>query len=218
MKKSIIIFTVLLFSACFAFAQNTVDLKDVTFGVGIGPAYSFDQVYDYSLTTDAAHMLKLQPLSKGAFVISSVMIVKLKKLSVDPVRNNLVAQSKKTEYAKDSKTTTPSTAGFADRFSIIVGINLADISSNISFNKSINGGLGVGYFVADNLQVGLFWDISQVRQLRNYVVAAYQDKSIPNGDGTNYNALDPTDNNLFYNKTITGLSFKLIFSIAGKKN
>lgn len=198
-----------------AFGQ-TADLNGVTFGFGAGPAYSFDETYDYSLTTDAAHNLKLQPLNKGGFAIATVLMVKLGKVSVDPNNGTLIKQGEKDAYAKNQKDP-DSGAGFSDRLSINLALNLADVSSNVTFNKNINGGLGLGYFITDNLQLALFYDISQVSQLRDYVVTMYQDKPIPNGSGTNYNSLSTTDNNLFYNKTISGLSFKLVFSIGNKK-
>ncbi|HZY35524.1 MAG TPA: hypothetical protein VFE53_02685, partial [Mucilaginibacter sp.] len=146
--------------------------------------------------------------------------VKLGKLSVDPNSSTLVPQSQKTKYAAAKKANSESGssyAGFSDRLSINLALNLADVSSNVTFNKSINGGIGLGYFVTDNLQLALFYDVSQLSQLRDYVVNAYQGKPIPNGTGTYYNSISTTDSNLFYNKTVSGLSFKLIFSIGNQK-
>jgi len=221
MKKLLSAIALLFLLSGIAFAQTTVDLNGVTFGFGAGPAYSFDRTYDYSLTTDAAHNLKLQPLNKGAFVISSVLMVKLGKVSTDPTNETLVKQAKKSDYeslASTKATKEAATADFYDRLSINLAIDLANVSSNVSFNKNVSGGIGLGYFITNNLQLAVFYDISQVRQLRDYVVSSYQDKPIPNSDGKNYNALDTSDNNLFYNKTISGLSFKLVFSIANKKS
>jgi hypothetical protein len=225
-------------------AQATTDLNGVTFGFGAGYSYTFNRTYDYSLTTDGNYNLKLQPLSKGAFVISSVVMVKLSKLAFDPTNAKLVKQSKKGEYAVaqknvdsqyqqllnsnrsiDSttyshlKNTAKKAAGvsFIDHLSINMALDLVNISPNATFNQSINGGLGLGYFITDNLQAAIFYDVSRVSQLRDYVVNSYQDKPIPNSGTTNYNSLSTTDNNLFYNKTVSGVSFKLIFSLANKK-
>ncbi|HEY9001158.1 MAG TPA: hypothetical protein VIM89_07385 [Mucilaginibacter sp.] len=242
--------------------QTLPNLNGVTFGFGIGYSHTFDKTYDYSLTTDGNHNLQLQPLNKQSFVISSVIMVKLGKIAVDPTDNTIVQQSQKTAYrnfktnysyqklamdkttntlnqqlallpndkkiisqldsvqsqAKNLKNQKSDATGntFWGRVSIDASLDLANVSSSVTFNKSVNGGLGVGYFITDNLQAALFYDVSRIRQLRDYVVNNYEGKPIPNGSGTNYNALDTSDNNLFYDKTISGLSFKLIFSLANK--
>lgn len=203
MKK--ILFTLLLINSISLVFGQADNLNGVTFGFGAGYSGSFDKTYDYTLTTDASHSLKIQPLNKGAFVISSVVMVKLGKIGLDQNTNNFVRQDGKPEV------------GFWRHLSVNLALNMINISQDVSFNKNVDGGLGIGYFLSENLQAALFYDVSRVSQLRDYIVTAYQDKPIPNGDGTNYNALDPKDTNLFYNKTISGLSFKLVFSLANKK-
>jgi hypothetical protein len=251
MKK--LIFTSILLSAIsVAFGQNTADLNGVTFGFGAGPSHTFDKIYDYSLTPDASHNLKIQRLNKNAFVISSVIMVKLGKIAVDQDSNKIVKQSytyQKARYSQhlrnvDSNKRISSitkrayaTLGedtmntktlkkeveksaklsFWDHVSVNLALNLVNVAPDVSFNKNIDGGIGFGYFITENLQAAVFYDVSRVSQLRDYIVTAYQDKPIPNADGTNYNALDAKDTNLFYNKTISGLSFKLVFSLANKK-
>ncbi|HTI58575.1 hypothetical protein [Mucilaginibacter sp.] len=203
--KKIILGIVLISIINTAFGQ-TVDLNGVTFGFGAGYSHTFDKTYDYSLTPDANHNLKLQPLSKDGFVISSVIMVKLGKIAVNQDNNSFVKSA-----SKGTK------ANFWEHMSINLALNLVNVAPDISFNKNIDGGLGLGYFISDNLQVAVFYDVSRVRQLRDYVISTYQDKSIPNGTDGNYNSLDANDNNLFYNKTVSGWSVKLIFSIANKK-
>jgi len=210
-----------------AFCQaSTVDLNGVTFGFGAGPAYSFDRVYDYSLTTDASHNLELQSLNKGGFTIASVLMVKLGKMSTDVSKSDqLINQAQTNQYLKSTQNDTLGNNGSSNKFrpnffsrcSVDLAINLADVSSNVTFNKNVNGGIGVGYFIASNLQLAVFYDISQVSQLRDYVVASYLNKPIPDGASGNYTTLSTSDNNLFYNKTISGLSFKLVFSIGNQK-
>lgn len=244
-----------------AFSQPTADLNGITFGFGAGPGHTFNKVYDYSLTPDAAHLLKIQPLSKTSFVISSVLTFKLGKIAVDQATNKLVKQGyaqnlkkrdkqqqkvdeldeemvhkkmpKDSNEAKFVNTILPlehntlaqfksdvaesSKVSFKDHLSFNIALDLVNISQDVSFNKNIDGGLGVGYLLGPNWQLGLFYDISRVSQLRDYIVSSYQDKSIIGGDGKPLNSLDAKDNSLFYNKTVTGFSFKLIFSIGSKK-
>lgn len=259
MKK--LMFTLMLIGAIsVAFGQNTADLNGITFGFGAGPGHTFDKVYDYSLTPDANHLLKKQPLSKSAFVISSVLMFKLGKITVDQntdklvkreyaqnvkkqnmqqqkvneleksiAQNKLIKDSSNTKYLailnsantrlynlKDS-VNKASKLSFKDHLSFNVALDLVNISQDVSFNKNIDGGIGVGYLLGPNWQLSLFYDISRVNQLRDYIVSSYQDKPIIGGDGKNLSSLDTKDNSLFYNKTVTGFSFKLIFSIGSKK-
>jgi hypothetical protein len=245
MKK--LIFTLIFLSLISVVFGQTADLN----------GHTFDRVYDYSLTPDAKHLLKIQPLSKSAFVISSVLMFKLGKIAVEQNTNKLVKQ----EYAqnvkkrnmqqqkvkdlekdlvqnkmvKDSSNANAlnmehatltrlngsveesSKLSFKDHLSFNVALNLVNISQDVSFNKNIDGGLGIGYLFGPNWQLALFYDISKVSQLRDYIVSSYQGKSIIGGDGKNLSSLDTKDNSLFYNKTVTGFSLKLVFSIGSKK-
>ncbi|MDB4920815.1 hypothetical protein [Mucilaginibacter sp.] len=244
MKK--LLFTLLLLSSISLVFGQTADLNGVTFGFGAGYSHTRDKTYDYSLTTDKDHNLKLQPLSKQAFVISSVIMVKLGKIAVDQNANTFVKQSKTADYNSliqqkydldrqndflidsnnpdfvKSNNLDKSAQGLAgvsfwEHLSINLALDLVNVAPDVSFNKNINGGIGIGYFVTENLQVAAFYDVSRISQLRDYIVNSYENKPIPKGDGTNYNALDSKDTNLFYNKTLSGWSFKLIFSLANKK-
>ena len=222
--KRIIITLIFIGSITLAFGQAS-NLNGVTFGFGAGYSVGFDKTYDYSLTTDANHNLKIQPLNKGAFVISSVVMIKLSKVAFDPDNNKFVKQSQKTTYndlikspeeeKKQKATNTPS--DIMNHLSINLALDLVNVTQNTSFNKNISGGLGIGYFFTDYVQAAIFYDVSRVSQLRDYVVTNYTNKPIPNGSTGNYTSLSTTDNNLFYNKTVSGLTFKLIFSLANKK-
>ncbi|MFI5159219.1 MAG: hypothetical protein ACHQF4_10165, partial [Sphingobacteriales bacterium] len=211
--KKLLITLMFITSVGSVMAQATTDLNGVTFGFGAGYSYTFNHTYDYSLTTDGNHNLKLQSLSNGAFVISSVVMVKLSKLAFDPTNSKLVKQSKKGEYAvaqknvdsyeklslkqstdtnySNLKSTAKKAAGvsFIDHLSINMALDLINISHNATINQRINGCLGLGYFITDNLQAAIFYDVSRVSQLRDYLVNSYQDKPIPNSSTTNYNSL-----------------------------
>lgn len=249
MKKLIIIIIFILLGK-MGFSQ-TADLNGVTFGFGAGYSHTFDNVYDYSLTTDGSNNLKTQVVNKNAFVISSVIMVKLGKIAADNNSQKLIKQSNKKDYegkltALNSKlnykrnnqslllthndTTTDKEIsslkqavsdekiGFFDHLSVNLALNLINVTPDASFNKSIDGGLGLGYFITPSLQFALFYDISQKRQLRDYIVQSYQNSPIPSDAKTVYNALDTADDKLFYNKTVSGLSFKLVFSLSNKKS
>ncbi|WP_448700931.1 hypothetical protein ACFGVR_02590 [Mucilaginibacter sp. AW1-3] len=221
--KKLLLLSALLFIVRSSYAQAT-DLVGVTFGFSAGYSYSFNQIYDYSLTPDANHALKLQPLSQNSFVISSAVMVKLGKVAYDQTSHTFIKQAGVTKYNKSflEKNSPPAltksdSVSFLDHLSLNLSLDLINVSQDVSFNKRISGGIGIGYFLTHDLQIAAFYDITQVRQMRDYIVKSYENNPIPNSATTNYNALDTKDNTLFYDKTISGFSIKLILSLANKK-
>jgi hypothetical protein len=202
----------LLISSTTLFAQKKEndqpeaiqELQGVTFGFGTGFSHIGGTVHSYSLTTDTAHALKAQKLSKTSFVISSELSIKFGKISTAKNSNKILKAN-----GGEAKP--------ADRLAVNVALNLLEINSdNLSFNKNIDGGIGLGYFLNDYIQVAAFYDLVRIRQLRDHILKSYLDKSIPSGKEV-FNALDEKNNDLFYDKTFTGISVKVIFSLGNKK-
>ena len=93
-----ILLTIIFIGFIFTAFAQTADLNGVTFGFGAGYTGSFDRTYSYSLTTDGANSLKLQPINKAAFVISSVVMVKLGKVAADQTTGAIISQSQTPQY------------------------------------------------------------------------------------------------------------------------
>lgn len=196
-------------------AQTPINLSNVTIGFGAGYSYILSEMDEYSLSTDTVHALKVSPVTGGGFVISSVITVRLGKVAKVSGSNKLYSQN---EIAKlDLSKTSVSSDEEADpgeRWTLNLAINLAEVNSEgLSFNKAIDGGLGLGYSFSDNIQLALFLDCVRVRQLRPYIVDTYKDLPIPKGKDV-YTALDPNDNELFTTRTMTGVSIKLVYTLA----
>lgn len=206
--KKVIFFLSFLFIWAAASSQ---DLNGATVGFSFGSNFLGEQPYDYSLSPDS-NRLVLQKMSKTNFVISTTLTIKFFDIAVkkDASGRSVMALSKET---------TPTKIKWYKKFSANIGINLAEVSSsNVSFNKQIDGGIGIGYFFNPTVQLAAFYDIVRIRQMRDYIVAQYEGKPIPNGNNNEfYNALDLTDNRLFYNKTFTGFSLKIIIALNPKK-
>jgi hypothetical protein len=230
MKRFIIIIVSVIFSN-YLYAQ---ELNGVTFGIGIGWSRLFKAPNDYFLTTDANHFLQIQELGKSSAVISSTVTIKFSKLKIEEQEDKdtkekshvLVSLSQPPisdqKLAKQQRQAltgaTHKDATFFNRLALNVSLNLAELNSNnIAFNNSIDGGIGLGYYFNEFTQVGLFYDLIRIRQMRDKVVDDYLGKQIPNGNEF-FNALDKEDNNLFYNKYFSGFSLKVIFSLGNKKS
>lgn len=180
----------------------------LTLGIGIGVNHLFDNVYDYSLTTDSNNNLEITKLNRNSIVVSPVIIFRLGQAQT-------IREDNQVRFYNNSNDKTKGDTLPQDdhrRFSILLSTDLINIQADkVSYNKRIDGGIGIGYSFSPDLMIGLFYEIKSYRQLREYVVEQYENKPIPNGAGF-YNALDETNNNLYYNKQLEGLSLKLIFN------
>jgi len=209
----------LLTGAFLVFLVNgysQTELRGVTFGIGTGFSRVSNTIYDYSLSPDTTNSLKLQALNKNRFVISSVISIKFGKLGVEKGNNKSQLTNLNKKNDAGSKTEYKPAKPW-NRLAFNIGLNLLEVNSeNFSFNKSIDGGMGLGVFMNEFTQIAFFVDLIRVRQLRDHIVGSYENKPIPNGK-ENYNALDVNDDKLFYGKTFTGFSLKVIFSIGNKK-
>jgi hypothetical protein len=204
MKQILIVFTLVVFSLT---AHSQVQLNGVTFGFGAGFSNLLQIPNGYTLSPDSLPTLQIQKLSKSSFVISSVISVKLASVAVND-------SNKLSKFIAEGQT---EPLKWRQRFTVDASLNLLEVSnSNLSFNKNIEGGIGVGYLINENVHVAIFGDFNRVRQLRDYITEKYTNKPIPNGNSF-YNALDENDNKLFYTKTMKGISFKVVFSLGNKK-
>jgi hypothetical protein len=219
MNRLSILSIVLLLIGTLAKAQP---LKGVTLGFGAGYHHSITKKYDYFLAADDNYSLKMDPLSASSFVISTVVNIKLTPLV--KVNEKL---HKRLSGSQQNSIRTQKTGGVSsvveevpfeekrnwkDKITLHLGINLAEVSSNVTFNKSIDGGIGAGYILSEHAFITLMADLSKYRKMRDYYSKKYNNKPIPNGSGF-YTTLSSDDNTLFQSKTSVGLSIKFVMGI-----
>ena len=137
---------ILLLAFFWLTQANSQELNGATIGFGFGPSFLRNNPKDYSLSPDQ-NKLVVQDLSKTGFVISSTLTIKFFDLE-----EKLNARNKPIIAAQASG----HKAQFYQKLALNIGINLAEISSsNISFNKQIDGGIGLGYFFNKNIKHAL---------------------------------------------------------------
>jgi len=215
MKK--ILFVAVLFIVTIH--TKAQELAGTTIGFSFGPSFLTTKPSDYSLDPGSNNLIT-QKLSNKNLVISSVVTIKFAKLSQEiknengSTRKRLVMSDVPDDKDKAQKKNAP----FTSRLAFNLAINLADISSdNLAFNKSVDGGIGFGYIITPTMQFAVFYDIIRIRQMRDNIIETYEGKPIPKG-AEFYNALDISDNNLYYNKTFSGISFKIVVALNPKKD
>jgi hypothetical protein len=92
------------------------------------------------------------------------------------------------------------------------------VSSGLTLRRSEeHTGIGIGYFFSEFTQISFSYELVRIRQMRKDIYEEYLGKRIPDGNEF-LNALDITDNNLFYNKVFGGWSLKITFSLSNVKD
>jgi hypothetical protein len=217
MKITYLIFPLLL-QAAIAFSQTTEvsksdanDLKDsglkintkvFKFGASLGFNYLLKDIYDPVLSP-VDNSLRLQKVSPVSFLLSTSVIV-------NPISSY---------YRKLDSNGKPVGELYSvpSRLSFVATVNLAQFgaSQTASFNKKIDGGLGLGVRLNDDFHLALTAEVISVRQLRSYIVDEFENKPIMIENET-MNALDVNDNRLFIDKYYFGFSMKFIYILIGK--
>jgi hypothetical protein len=75
--KALLLFTVILFNLQSLKSQ---ELRGITFGFGVGLNKLNERPNDYYLSPDTSRVLRVQPLDRSGFVISTAIMIKLGKL------------------------------------------------------------------------------------------------------------------------------------------
>lgn len=95
--------------------------------------------------------------------------------------------------------------------SILSSFNLSELNSSLSFNTSLNGGLGIGFNIHNVMHLGLFCDFTKGRFLRDAYTDSIGKKIIVGG--TPLTSIDKSDDRFYKDGLITSFSFKVIFII-----
>jgi len=199
--------------------ENISDSKytlppSIQLGLGFGPNIS-GKNYEYYISP-LKNTLERDYLSDIVFVGSVVLsytpkfnYVKTRSRYVDKVENGNNVRVKETEIIEGSDFKAP---GW---FSILGSFNMGEFTTSLGFNSRLSGGLGVGINIENTLQIGMFCDFTQVRQLRStYTDSIGKSIIINNIPLTN---LDINDNRFFKTTSKPSFSIKLIYLLSRRK-
>ena len=206
--------------------DQLVTYKNPVLKIGLGLGYRFNTTSTadpYISPVDTT--LQFQKLPSSAFVISATLVFELGKriehkvLKYEKGRARLFSPQAYNEKMSDANAFKTFSGIDTDKVShwvLLASLNLVDIDNNgASFNKVIDGGLGLGYRVSEGIHLGLMAEYTNVRQLRSSIANNFEDKPIIiNND--KLATLNREDNNFFYNKPVVSIALKLVVSLSGK--
>ncbi len=183
-------------------------IEAVTVSVSLGPRISNKDQYAYHIASDTT--LRRDKLPNSSFVIST-------QLNIFPFANNELLKNR-VEWLKVSGDNSPNLKNRAARLwanlrrntGMIVNLNLIELSGDtqtVSFNKGIDGGIGIGYRLSDQIFIGYSWEWFTQRNLRGF----YQEQvnSEISYNGNTLTSLDETNDELFFDNRVTGRAFKI---------
>ncbi len=103
------------------------------------------------------------------------------------------------------------------RICLVSNLNLLDFSSGqkeLAFNKSIEGGLGIGYRLNDCMFIGINWEHVHSFQLYDDIRKMEGRQIELNGVPLlTSNQLDTDNEDLYYSKSLSGWSIKLFVTL-----
>lgn len=168
----------------------------IKFGVSLGFNYLTKDIYDASLSP-INNTLQLEKASPASFLLSTAVVI-------NPISGYYRKLDSAGNPVGDIYTRTWP-------ISFIATVNLAQFgSAQTSFNKKIDGGLGLGYRLSDDFHIALTAEMISVRQLRDYIADSYKGTTITVNNEV-LNALDTSDNRFFTDKYMFGVSLKFVY-------
>jgi hypothetical protein len=145
----------------------------------------------------ANNLVVVETIDRGAFVLSGV-------IAAYPWRNRSL-----TEPPTGSKADSGS-SGFLWRIGFIANVNVAEFNAeNIqTFNKGLEGGLGISVKVNEEFAIAATLERMFARRLRSFVKSG---EMLTDKNGDPVTSLSATDNTYFRDDNMSGVSFKFVY-------
>ena len=207
--------------------KKSADKKRVRVGLSLGYRWLSPGSRDDYLMASVSPLdstLRLTPQSGTSYLFSTSVIFNLFEPGKykEPVIAPPPSSRKTRKPSFNRRRTTGKPPGHfwranAEKICLVSNLNLLDFSSGqneLAFNKHIEGGLGLGYRFNDLMLLGINWEHVQVYQLHEDI------KSLEGRQVNLYglpllssNQLDERNEDLFYLKSLSGWSLKMIITL-----
>lgn len=185
---------------------GNVRTKQLSFGVSLGFNISTDGVWDAVIAkTDTT--LRMQKLSGGSFILSTTASVPIAKSKLGgswyqklDVGGNAIGDP----------------YWVPNGLSVVAVVNLATFNAAFGgsglFNQRIEGGLGLSWSFADDVQIAITYEMLAFRQPRDYV-KDLRDKPIVIG-GQKVTEVQQDDDDYFSLRYIPSIGIKVIYLLS----
>lgn len=184
--------------------------KGINFGVSLGFNRVFGNLHEARISP-IDNRLHITSTSRSAFLISTGVSV---PLSFRPVEGGIVNKAYKYFKKDNEKIINYIPYGLY----LVATVNLVTFSSagdGSVFNKRIDGGLGFGYRVNDDVQFAVTYEMISYRQPRPFLYD-YDGKQITlPAQLAPITALNEDDNNYFRDRYMPSISLKVFYLIRG---
>lgn len=175
-------------------------------GVSVGYNSGFKSLYNATISP-IDNTVQFERVSPFSVVLSTAAMFSVRTFSL----------RKKTDL--DYEPTRDNTEGpvfeIPSRLSIGAILNIAQFSGQTNvYNQQIDGGLGIGYQLNENIFILGSLEFNSVKQPRDYFFDKYYDKNLPVlVSGSPLKSLNYDDTSLFSNKYVPNISLKIVFGL-----
>lgn len=188
---------------------DTIEKNSSTFRFGLSLGWRHNTADRASLTTDigvepTTGNVHVERFDRGAFVLSGVV-------AAYPWRRDDLQRGNVRDCPQAGGTTCRIGRAFsAWRWGTIANLNLASFSADAisTFNKSIEGGIGVSYKLNEDFSLATTVERVFGRRPRSFVIPGQQ---LKDKDGNVLYQLDVADNTYFRDDNMTAFSFKFVY-------
>lgn len=212
--------------------------KFVHFGLSLGYRWltaSSSSKNQFASVSPIDSTLRLTTMDRSSYLFSTSVIIDLNlgklrsPITEEAFREKRIdrqacineKRSKREKPVKEIRLTRTTAGRFfqksIDRLCVVSNLNILDFSNGqkeLAFNKSIEGGLGVGYKLNDVMYLGFNWEHIQSVQLYDDIKKFEGKKIELNGDHlTSSIQLDSDNEDLFYRKNLSGWGIKMIICL-----
>jgi hypothetical protein len=217
---------------------NDTKKKFVHFGLSLGYRWLTNSSSDenaFASVSPIDSTLRLTQLDRTSYLFSTSVVFdlnlgKLRSPSCDEdfrqkkMEKQDMVNERRAEKKKEPRTIRIQRTAFGrfmsksiDRLCVVSNLNILDFSNGqkeLAFNKSIEGGLGIGYRLNEVMYIGFNWEHVQSWQLYDDI-KKFQGKKVElNGtDLVSSSQLDPDNEDLFYKKNLSGWGIKMIICL-----